>query len=209
MNTLDNALVKKAQRHLAKADPIFKMLIKQYPPFLHKEDFIKSPFEALVRAVASQQLHSAAAEAILRRFIALVPAKLFPCPEDMMPLSDEQLRACGFSYSKIATIRSLSEHVVNGAIPSEVEIRTLSDEDIITRITQVRGIGKWTVEMLLIFHLGRLDVWPVDDFGIRNGYMLAHGLAEMPKPKELRIAGEKWKPFRTVASWYFWCVANG
>jgi len=206
--TLDSKLIQKAEKHLAKADPVMKGLIKRFPPFTVRSSLMASPFEALVRAVASQQLNAAASEAILRRFIALVPGQSFPGPEDLAGLSDDQLRSAGFSRGKIATIRRLVEGVAHGVIPNAQEAVTLDDDEIVARITTVRGIGRWTVEMLLLFHLGRPDVWPVDDFGIRKGFMIAHGLQEMPKPKALRDYGDKWRPYRSIASWYLWCVAN-
>lgn len=205
---LDSKMILKAQKHLAKVDPVMKGLIQRLPPFTHRSDSIQSPFEALVRAIASQQLHGAAAEAILRRFISLVPGKPFPDPDNMEYLSDDQLRSAGFSRGKIATLRNLTEKITNGVVPSSAEIATLEDDEIVARITQVRGIGRWTVEMLLIFHLGRPDVWPVDDFGIRKGFMRAYGLQEMPKPKALRERGDYWQPYRTIASWYLWRTAN-
>ena len=205
---LNSNMILKAQKHISKVDPVMKGLIQRLPPFTHKYDSIQSPFEALVRAVASQQLHGKAAEAILRRFISLIPGKPFPESDDMECLTDDQLRSAGFSRGKIATLRDLAENVTNGVVPPSAEIATLEDDDIVERITQVRGIGRWTVEMLLIFHLGRPDVWPVDDFGIRKGFMRAYGLQEMPKPKVLREQGDNWRPYRTIASWYLWCTAN-
>ena len=160
-----------------------------------------------MKAVASQQLHGAAAEAILKRFIALVPGKAFPEPGDVALLADDQIRSAGFSFGKIRTLRDLVEKVRTGVVPPSEEIKSMVDDDIVARITQVRGIGRWTVEMLLIFKLGRMDVLPVDDFGVRKGFMRAYGLAEMPKPKELLSHGEKWRPYRTMASWYLWRAA--
>jgi DNA-3-methyladenine glycosylase II len=157
--------------------------------------------------VASQQLHGAAAEAILGRFFKLVPGKAFPEPDDVQQLTDEQIRSAGFSRSKILTLRDLAEKVKLGTVPSPEEINPMDDDAIVSRITQVRGIGRWTVEMLLIFKLGRMDVLPADDFGVRKGFMRAYGLAEMPKPKEILFVGEKWRPYRTMASWYLWRAA--
>jgi DNA-3-methyladenine glycosylase II len=208
MKSLDSTLILKAQKHLSRTDPVLKGLIKRFPPFSHRADSLTSPFEALVRAVASQQLHGAAAEAILRRFIALVPGTRFPGPDDMDALTDDQLRSAGFSRGKMASLRGLAENVKNGVVPSPEEINALEDDEIVSRITHVRGIGRWTVEMLLIFHLGRPDVLPVDDFGVRKGFMRAYGLTEMPKPKVLLEHGEKWRPYRTIASWYLWRTAN-
>lgn len=196
-----------AQRSLSEADPVMKGLIERSIPFGLKPDLNQSPFEALVRAVASQQLHGAAAEAILGRFIKLVPGKAFPDPDDVEHLTDDQIRSAGFSRGKILTLRDLTEKVKLGIVPSPDEIKLLDDDAIVARITRVRGIGRWTVEMLLIFNLGRTDVLPADDFGVRKGFWRAYGLSEMPKPKEILAHGEKWRPYRTMASWYLWRAA--
>jgi DNA-3-methyladenine glycosylase II len=196
-----------AQRFLSEADPVMKGLIERSIPFGLKPDLQQSPFEALVRAVASQQLHGAAAEAILGRFIKLVPGKAFPGPDDVEHLTDDQILSAGFSRGKIRTLRDLTEKVKLGTVPSPEEIKHLDDDAIVARITRVRGIGRWTVEMLLIFNLGRMDVLPADDFGVRKGFMRAYGLSEMPKPKEILAHGERWRPYRTMASWYLWRAA--
>jgi DNA-3-methyladenine glycosylase II len=204
MTTSDSSNIKAAQNYLSKIDPVMGKLIKRSEPFGLEPDLEQSPFEALTRAVAAQQLHGAAAEAILKRFIALVPEKSFPEPVDIEQLTDEQIRAAGFSRNKILTLRDLAEKVILGTVPSQEEITSMNDDAIVSRITQVRGIGRWTVEMLLIFKLGRMDVLPADDFGVQKGFMRAYGLAKMPKPKDLLSHGEKWRPYRTMASWYLW-----
>ncbi len=200
-------MIEKAQKFLSKVDPVMKNLIKS-TPFALTPNFDQSPFEALTRVIASQQLHGAAAEAILGRFIALVPGKAFPEPDDVAMITEEQIRSSGFSRSKLLALRDLSEKVKTGTVPSSDEIQTMDDDTIVTRITQVRGIGQWTVEMLLIFKLGRMDVLPADDFGVLKGFMRAYGLAEMPKPKEILSYGGRWRPYRTMASWYLWRVAS-
>jgi len=205
---LDSKMIVTAERFLSKADPVMKKLIKRSTSFALIPDHIQSPFEALTRAIASQQLHGAAAEAILRRFIKLVPEKEFPEPDDIETLTDDQLRSTGLSRSKILAIRDLAEKVKLGIVPSPEEINFMDDNAIVSRITQVRGIGRWTVEMMLIFKLGRMDVLPVDDFGVRKGFMRTYGLLEMPKPKEVLSHGEKWRPYRTMASWYLWRAAS-
>jgi DNA-3-methyladenine glycosylase II len=164
----------------------------------------RTPFQSLVRAVANQQLNGKAAETILGRFIALFPGKRFPLPEDLAGLDDDALRACGFSRAKVAAIRDIAAKSMSGVIPTSRQIARLSDDAIVERLTEARGVGRWTVEMLLIFQLGRPDVLPVDDFGVRNGYRLAYGQGEMPKPKELLAIGEKWRPHRSAAAWYLW-----
>jgi len=168
----------------------------------------RSPFESLVRAVAHQQLNGTAAESILGRFRALFPGKRFPGPADLAAISDEALRGAGFSRAKIAALRDIAEKTVAGVVPSSRAIARMTDDEIIARLTQVRGVGRWTVEMMLIFKLGRADVWPVDDFGVRNGYRIAYDLPALPSAKELHLLGERWRPHRTTAAWYLWRAAD-
>ena len=168
----------------------------------------RSPYEALLRAIAHQQLHGRAAEAILARFIALFLDTPFPAPEQVLAADDAKLRATGFSGSKIAAIRDLCLRTIDGTVPTRRAAARLSDEELIARLTEVRGIGRWTVEMLLIFTLGRPDVLPVDDFGVRDGYRALMKLAEQPKPRELAAIGEGWAPWRSYAAWYLWRAAE-
>ena len=126
----------------------------------------------------------------------------------MAQVTDEQIRACGFSYSKIAAIRDITEKTLSGAVPNSRQIVKLADEAIIDRLTEVRGVGRWTVEMLLIFQLGRPDVLPVDDFGVRSGFRRAYKKRAMPKPKDLLKFGERWRPHATTAAWYLWRAAD-
>ena len=169
-----------------------------------KPETKRSPFQSLVQAVAHQQLNGTAANTILTRFKKLFPDRQFPRPEDLAKVTDEQIRACGFSFAKIAAIRDIAAKALDGTIPSSRAIEKLGDEEIITRLIEARGVGRWTVEMLLIFQLGRTDVLPVDDFGVRNGFRLAYKKRAMPKAKALAAFGEKWKPHRTTAAWYLW-----
>ncbi|HZI31996.1 MAG TPA: DNA-3-methyladenine glycosylase 2 family protein, partial [Candidatus Binatia bacterium] len=165
-------------------------------------------FHSLVLAVAHQQLHGKAAQNILARFQKLFPHRRFPHAEDLAHVTDEQIRACGFSYAKIRAIRDIAEKTLSGVVPNSRQIVKLSDDEIIARLTEVRGVGRWTVEMLLIFQLGREDVLPVDDFGVRNGFRIAYKKREMPKPKALLKFGERWRPHATTAAWYLWQAAN-
>lgn len=181
-----------------------RRLIRRVGPCTLRPAPRRSPFESLVRAVANQQLNGRAAATILGRFTALFPEKRFPAPDDLAGVTDDQLRACGFSRAKIAAIRDLAAHAMAGTIPSSRGIARLSDEEIIERLTEVRGVGRWTVEMLLIFKLGRQDVLPVDDFGVRTGFRLAYARPTLPKPRELLHEGERWRPHRTTAAWYLW-----
>lgn len=194
-----------AIRHLSR-DPALKPLIKRVGPArlpAHKH----SPYEALVRAIAHQQLHGRAAETILGRFIALFPAP-FPEPADVLNTRDHALRECGFSGAKVAAIQDICAKTLDGVVPTRRVALRLSDDDLIARLTSIRGVGRWTVEMLLMFTLNRPDILPVDDFGVREGYRLIHALDEQPKPRALAAIGEAWAPYRTTASWYLWRAAD-
>lgn len=198
--TTDHA---KAVAHLAKACPSMKALIRRVGPCVLEIETGRTPFQALVNAVAHQQLHGKAARTILGRFRQLFGGR-FPGPKALAGVTDDQLRGVGFSRAKTAAIRDIAEKSLSGVVPGAKAIALLSDEEIIARLTEVRGVGKWTVEMLLIFTLGRPDVWPVDDFGVRAGWKIAYGMDEMPGPKELHALGEKFRPHRSVAAWYLW-----
>jgi len=197
-----------AHEHLSKRCRVMRRLIKAHGPCALVPELKRSPFEALVTAVAHQQLNGTAAETILGRFRALFPRKRFPAPAQLEAVKDDALRACGFSWAKIAAIRDIAAKTLDGTVPTSRAIRALPDEEIIERLTAVRGVGRWTVEMLLIFKLGRPDVLPADDFGVRNGYRIAFGLEEMPKPKELLAYGERWRPHATTAAWFLWRAAD-
>lgn len=158
-------------------------------------------FGALAQSILYQQLAGAAAAAIHGRFVALFDGDL--SPNAVLALPEKRIRAAGLSGSKTASIRDLAAKVVDGTVPLD-RITRLSDEKIIERLSVVRGIGRWTAEMFLIFQLRRLDVWPVDDYGVRQGYSLAYGLPELLTPKELRGEGERFRPYRTVPAWYCW-----
>jgi DNA-3-methyladenine glycosylase II len=197
-----------ALNHLAAADPVMKRLIAEHGKCRLEHEPWRSPFQSLVQAVAHQQLNGKAAENILGRFKKLFAGKKFPKPEDLAKVTDEQLRACGFSFSKITAIRDIAAKTLDGTIPSSRQIEKLTDEEIIERLTEARGVGRWTVEMLLIFQLGRPDVLPVDDFGVRNGFRIAYKKREMPKPKALLAFAKKWRPHGTTAAWYLWRAAD-
>ncbi len=185
-----------------------KKLIQRIGPCELIPDTRRSPFESLVRAVAHQQLNGKAAESILRRLRELCGTIRYPKPEQLLALHEDAIRACGFSRAKIASLRDIAAKTLDGTVPTSRAIRGMSDEEIIERLTTVRGVGRWTVEMMLIFKLGRPDVLPADDFGVRNGFRIAFDLAEMPKPKELLAYGERWRPFATTAAWYLWRAAD-
>lgn len=194
--------------HLRRVDPVMGRLIREIGECALAPAGRDPPFAWLVRAVAHQQLTGTAANTILRRFVALFPGRRFPRPADLASVSDDQLRAAGFSRAKVAAIRDIGAKVLDGGIPSARRMATMSDEEIVARLTGARGVGRWTVEMLLIFRLRRPDVLPVDDFGVRNGFRHAYGLAELPSPGHVRLHGEHWRPFRTTASWYLWRAAD-
>ena len=196
-----------AEAYLSQRCPIMRRLIKTHGPCPLVPQK-RSPYEALVSAVAHQQLHANAAEAILRRFKALFPQTRFPRPEQVLEATDEALRGCGFSSGKMLAIRDIAEKTLSGQIPKRAAALKLDDEELIERLVAVRGVGRWTVEMLLIFTLGRPDVFPSDDFGVRNGWRVAKKLDEMPKPKEFRALAERWQPHRTLAAWYLWRAAD-
>lgn len=197
-----------ALKHLAEVDPLMGQLIREIGPCLLEPERRRSPFQSLVQAVAHQQLHGTAANNILGRFQKLFPGRRFPRAEDLAAVTDEQMRACGFSFAKIRAIRDIAEKTLSGVVPSAREIVKLTDEEIIERLTAVRGVGRWTVEMLLIFQLGRENVLPVDDFGVRSGFQTAYKKRSMPKPKALRKFGKRWHPHATTAAWYLWRAAD-
>src|ERR1035438_10116829 len=197
-----------ALKHLSTADPVMRRVIREIGRCELVPETRRPPFQSLVQAVAHQQLNGTAANTILTRFKKLFPGRKFPKPEDLAKVSDEQIRACGFSFAKIKAIRDIAEKTLSGVIPSSRQIVKLTDDEIVTRLTEVRGVGRWTVEMLLIFQLGREDVLPADDFGVRTGFRLAYKKREMPKPKDLLKFGERWRPHATTASWFLWRAAD-
>ncbi len=197
-----------ALKHLSAVDPVMARLIREIGACKLEHEPWRSPFQSLVQAVAHQQLNGTAANTILTRFKKLFPRRRFPKPEDLASVTDEQIRACGFSFAKIRAIRDIAEKALDGTIPSSRQIAKLSDEEIIVRLTAARGVGRWTVEMLLIFQLGRENVLPVDDFGVRNGFRLAYKKRELPKPKHRLKFGKRWHPHATTAAWYLWRAAD-
>ena len=194
---------KDAVRHLS-ADPRFAALIRRVGAPRLAIDRKRGPYEALMRAIAHQQLHGRAAEAILGRFMALLPGEVFPAPESVLTIGEPILRGCGFSGSKIAALRDICAKTLDGTVPSRRASARLTDLELIERLTRIRGVGRWTVEMLLIFTLGRPDVLPVDDFGVREGYRVLYELDAQPKPRELATLGEAWAPYRSIATWYLY-----
>jgi DNA-3-methyladenine glycosylase II len=188
---------------LSSADATLAALIERAGPFTMEVRPLRDPFEALARNIIYQQLHGKAAAAIHARVIALFGNGKLRA-QDILAASDAELSSAGLSRAKLAALKDLAAKTLDGTVPTVARLRRMSDEEIIERLTKVRGIGRWTVEMLLMFQLGRADVLPVGDFAVRKGFALAYGLDESPKPKELEEYAERWRPFRSVASWYMW-----
>ena len=202
----------RACRELALADPKLGQLIEQAGPFLLRLQSQHSPFEALLESIIYQQLHGKAAAAILKRLLTAF-GELHPAPEHLLQASDEMLRAAGLSASKTKALRDLAAKTIDGTVPTISQIRRMPDDEIVKRLTEVRGIGTWTVEMLLIFRLGRPDVFPITDYGVRKGFALTfHRLPKskpfdasmLAKQEQMLRRAEKWRPWRSVASWYLW-----
>jgi DNA-3-methyladenine glycosylase II len=197
----------RARRHLTEVDPVMAALIKRVGPCGLRTEALE-PYESLVRAITHQQLHGNAARAIMARFLALYPGIDFPTPAMVMATEQTLLRGCGLSSAKVATIRGIAAGALEGVVPTRRAASRLSDGALIERLTTLRGVGRWTVEMLLMFCLGRPDVLPVDDFGVREGYRRLHGLETQPKPKVLAELGARWAPYRSFAAWYLWRAAD-
>jgi DNA-3-methyladenine glycosylase II len=196
--------MKKAIDHVAGSDPRFAALIKRARRFDLVANKLVRPFDALAESIAYQQLSGKAAATIFGRVRALYGKRKWLDPELVLNTPDEKLRACGLSRSKTAALKDLAAKTLDGTVPTRRELLRMTDEEIIERLTSVRGIGRWTVEMLLLFELGRLDVWPVADYGVQKGFAKTFGRRKLPTPKQFARIGEKWRPYRSVAAWYFW-----
>ena len=193
-----------AHRHLAATDPRMAALIARSVPYNIKPAALIRPFDALAESIAYQQLSGKAAATIFGRVRGLYPRRKWLDPEKILATPEQTFRAAGLSRNKIAAIKDLAAKTIDGTVPSARVLARMSDEEIIARLTAVRGIGRWTVEMLLLFDLGRPDVWPVDDYGVRKGFAKIFGRRKLPASKQLMKFGEKWRPYRSVAAWYFW-----
>lgn len=190
--------------HLTGADPILGALIGRVGPFTMRPEPAHSLFQVLVRSIVYQQLTGKAAATILGRVTRLFAPKRFPTPGDLLEMDPERLRAAGLSRGKTAALKDLSARTVDGTVPSLARVRLMDDEEIVERLTTVRGIGRWTVEMLLIFKLGRPDVLPLGDLGVRKGFALTLGKRKLPEAAAMSRRAERWRPYRSVASWYLW-----
>jgi DNA-3-methyladenine glycosylase II len=195
-----------ALAHLSK-DPVMRRLIRRVGPCGLAVDR-RSPYEALVRAVTYQQLNGRAAETILGRVIACCNDSRFPAPATVLGVRAATLRRAGLSRAKTLAIKDIARHAAAGKVPTRRATARMGDEEIIEQLTAIRGVGRWTVEMLLMFTLGRPDVLPVDDFGVREGYRAAYRLKVQPSLNALREYGERWKPYRSTAAWYLWRAAE-
>jgi DNA-3-methyladenine glycosylase II len=198
-----------ARETLARADPRMARLIAAHGPCGLAPRWRQTPYESLVRAVMFQQIHGKAAQAILGRFVALFPDARFPTPEHVLSVDEVALRGVGLSRQKASYLRAIAAGAREGVVPvRRAEVTKLDDEALVEQLTTIRGVGRWTVEMMLIFTLGRLDVLPVDDFGVRAGFDRIARRREAVKPKELAVIGERWAPYRSVAAWYLWRAAD-
>lgn len=191
-----------ARRYLKNADPIMAQLIKRVGPFKMETEFELSPFEALLRAIVHQQLSMKAAAAIHGRVTALFGKEIKP--RALLNIDPEMLRTAGLSKAKVLAVKDLAARRLDGTVPELDVLQADTNENIIERLCAVRGVGRWTVEMMLIFRLGRPDVLPLNDLGVRKGYHFAYGTDDLPTPVELTDAGLVWAPYRSVASWYLW-----
>ncbi len=193
-----------ATAHLRARDPKLGSLMQRIGPFRLRLDRNVTPFAALCESIIYQQITGKAAASIAGRFRERVGGGRFPSPERVVESPDALLREVGLSRGKCAALRDLASKSLDGTVPEMRRLRAMQDEAIVERLTRVRGIGRWTAEMFLIFRLGRPDVLPVHDYGVRKGFKVAFRTRELPKPETITRRGERWRPYRTVASWYLW-----
>jgi len=193
-----------ATRYLSERDEQLRRLIAEAAPFKIDADDAQSPYQVLLEAIAYQSISGKAAATIFGRIKALGENGRPPTPEKMLKIPTAKLRKAGLSGAKAAAMKDLAKKTIAGIVPTHDEALTLSDDELVKRLVAVRGIGAWTVEMFLIFRLGRPDVLPIHDLGVKKGWSVAYGKKHIPKPKELLKFGERWRPYRTVASWYMW-----
>ncbi len=189
---------------LSRADRKLARVIQKAGPFTHRPEKMQSPFQSLLRAIVYQQLSGKAAATIFGRVATLMPGRRGLNAAALLEVPDEKLRAAGLSGSKVLSVKDLAAKTLDGTVPTLARLKKMDDAEIIERLVQVRGIGQWSVEMLLIFRLGRPDVLPTSDLGVRKGFMLTYGTDDLPHVKHLLEHGERWRPFRSVASWYMW-----
>src|SRR5258708_32075264 len=193
-----------AMNHLSAKDEKLAELITSTLPFQMDAAPLQSPYEALLEAIAYQSISGKAAATIYCRVKALSATGRAPTPQEMLKIRKPVLRKAGLSGAKVLAMKDLAKKTLEGVVPTLEQAENLSDEELVERLVSVRGIGAWTVEMFLIFRLGRPDVLPIHDLGVKKGWSVTYGKKHMPKPKELLAFGERWRPYRTVASWYMW-----
>lgn len=190
--------------HVAKRDRTLARVMREVGPCRLEIAARQSPYQALFESIVYQQLNGNAAATIYARTCRLFGSSRCPKPAEVVEMSLDDLRTAGLSRSKATAIQDLARRALDGEIPTRARTEKLSDDELVELLTSVRGVGRWTVEMFLIFTLGRPDVLPCDDYGVKKGFAKAFGRRILPKPKELADHGELWRPFRTVASWYLW-----
>jgi DNA-3-methyladenine glycosylase II len=195
-----------AAAHLSSVDPVVGGLIDRHGPFAPR--LSPDPYARLVTAILFQQLAGNAARAIMRKWLALYGSEeRVPSPDEILETTEEQFRAAGVSKQKASYFRDLALHISEGRLDFE-RIEEQSDDEVIAKLTAVKGIGVWTAHMFLMFHLARPDVLPIGDLGVRNGMRAAYGLEATPTPKQAAEIGERWRPYRSVGSWYMWRAAE-
>jgi DNA-3-methyladenine glycosylase II len=192
-----------AHAYLSRADERLAALIERVNKFHFKLDECESVYESLLEAIAYQSISGKAAATIFER-VRAIGSNGCPTPEEILRAHTQTLRKAGLSKAKILAVKDLARKTIEGIVPTLAEAEKMSDEELVARLISVRGIGAWTVEMFLIFRLGRPDVLPIHDYGVQKGYALTYGKRRIPKPKELLKFGERWRPYRSVASWYMW-----
>jgi len=193
-----------ATKHLCACDETLAELIRNTAPFQVEMEAHQSPYEALLEAIAYQSISGKAAATIFGRVKALSANGGIPTPQEMLKLRTPALRKAGLSGAKVLAMKDVAKKTIEGIVPSIEAAEKMSDEELVKRLVSVRGVGAWTVEMFLIFRLGRPDVLPIHDLGVQKGWSVAYGKKHKPSPKELLVFGERWRPYRTVASWYMW-----
>jgi DNA-3-methyladenine glycosylase II len=201
--------LKVARAHLARRDRTLARVMREIGPCELEIAARQSPYEAIFKSVVYQQLNGNAAASIHARVLKLFGSRRCPRPARVAETSVDQLRTAGLSRSKAEALRDLARHALDGEVPTRSKVEKLSDEEIVEKLTAIRGVGRWTVEMFLIFTLGRPDVLPLGDYGIKKGFARSFGRRILPKPKELAEHGERWRPYRSVASWYLWRATDG
>lgn len=203
-----NRKLRKAEKHLSAACPQLGAWISEQGRCQWEPVWVREPFESLVRAVAHQQLHGKAAESILRRLVERFPDQGFPTALQLSRMRVPSYRKCGFSLAKTEAIRGIARGTMDGRVPNRALADKMTEQALVESLTELKGIGKWTVEMFLIFTLGRMDIMPIDDFGIRAGLMHLIGLERLPKKADFVIWTDSWQPYRSVGAWYLWRMAD-